>query len=385
MATGPTGLEVFTRPEVLPPLPSGTPLAGLIVVDGIIAALTIAPVALWTCDGDTWSTITLPEACATAESLWLVPAQGRIGICTADRAGTAALSTTPARSDATPRAWTTERIALPPGTRDIVSVASQLMATYPAPDGSALTIALIRPTDWMDRASVPIDAAPPVVTAIGDRLLFITPGDTDPLRTSARIYGLDGSLAAEGPIDAASPLTPQDLQIVVFGVMGVVVAAMLFALRTEGAPTIALPQGAVIAPPVRRLCASAIDLLPGIAAALVAFFAPSTDAAPTETLTTAIALGFFTTLILSAVPEAIFARTLGKWALGLRTVSLTGEKPTWAQALGRTLAKLVFPPLGLLILLHPTVPPPGSCGTIVVMNRPPDADPAPPTDRHPPQ
>ena len=379
ISTDPSGLEVFSRPQVLPPLPSGAPLAGLIVVDSTIVALTVSPAALWACEADQWLQVPLPPGAATAESMWLVLAQGKAGLCAAGARGSATLSTAaPSAADAE-WSWSTGRIALPPSTRDVISVSSHLLATHLSEDGDELHIALIRPDDWIDRASIPIGSAPPTIATLGDRILLVTAGEKDPLRTDATIVGLDGSISFQGPVEAASPLSPRDLQLVIFGVMGVVVAAMLFALRADGGTQITLPEDTVIAPPLRRLAATAIDLLPGIAIGIGLASTLDAGADPLEPISTAIAVAFLTTLILAAVPEAIFSRTLGKWALGLRTISVSGERPTWAQALGRTLSKLVFPPIGLLILMHPTVPPPGSCGTIVVMKRPAgDLPPAPP-------
>ena len=381
ISTDPSGIEVFSRPQVLPPLPTGAPLAGLIVVDTTIVALTVSPAALWACEADAWLQIPLPPGAAAAESMWLVLAQGKAGLCTLDARGSATLSTAvPSAADAA-WTWSTGRIALPPRTRDVIAVSSHLLATHLAEDGAELHIALIRPSDWIDRASVPIGSAPPTIATLGDRIVLVTPGEKDPLRTDATVIGLDGSISFQGPVEAASPLSPRDLQLVIFGVMGVVVAAMLFALRADGGTQITLPEGTVIAPPLRRLAATVIDLLPGIAVGIGLATTLQPGADPLEPISTAIAAAFLLTLILAAVPEAIFCRTLGKWALGLRTISVNGDRPTWAQALGRTLSKLVFPPIGLLILMHPTVPPPGSCGTIVVMKRPEgDIPPVPPNN-----
>lgn len=378
ISTDPSGIEVFSRPQVLPPLPTGAPLAGLIVVDTTIVALTVSPAALWACDADEWLQVPLPPGAVSAASTWLVLAQGKVGLCVVDARDNATLATAvPSAADAA-WTWSASRIALPPTTRDVIAVSSHLLATHVSEDGAELRVALIRPGDWIDRASIPIGSAPPTIATLGDRMVLVTPGEKDPLRTDAAIVGLDGSISFQGPIEAASPLSPRDLQLVIFGVMGVVVAAMLFALRADGGTQITLPEDAVIAPPLRRLAATAIDLLPGIAVGIGLATTLEAGADPLEPISTAIAVAFLTTLILAAVPEAIFSRTLGKWALGLRTISVNGERPSWAQALGRTLSKLVFPPIGLLILMHPTVPPPGSCGTIVVMNRPAGSSPPSP-------
>lgn len=361
------GVEVFTRPEALPPLPSMAPVTGMVVVDDAVVVLT--PSGLWVLRDAAWRRHELPAAVREADEVWAVRAQGRMGIVARGPGERAVLATAALAGAEEEPEWSVDSVAVPPRTRQVLSVASQLLAVSMTEGGDGLEISLIRPTDWIVRATVPAGDGAPSVAALGDRVLVVRGGDEDPLRTDVRVVGLDGATVFEGSLRSASPLSPQDLQLVVFGVMGVIVAAMLFALRSEASAQISLPEGWAIAPPMRRFAAVVIDQVPGAAVAVALSAVRAAGVTEAEAASTALAAGFFVTVLTSAVGEAVFSRTLGKWALGLRTITVQGERPSWAQALGRTLAKLVFPPISLLILFHPTIPPPGSCGTTVIVRR----------------
>lgn len=381
---GPNGLQVFSRARALPPLPTGAPLGSLAVVGTTVIALTVSPQGLWACDGPHWHHVTLPEGAREWSSVWVVDYLGRAGICAVDAAGRGTLWTADPISDAETWAWTRADIAVPANTRSIIRVSSHLVAATPSSDGATLTLSLLRPEDPIERARIDTTSAETIVAPLGDRMLIATPGKTEPLRLDVRIIGLDGKSAFEGPLKSASPLSSEDVQLVVLGVMGIVLAAMMFALRSDGHTVPRLPEGTVLAPPRRRLWATLIDLIPGIAAGWAVGSWQLTAGEHADPIITGIAAGFLASLLPAVIGEALTGRTIGKALLSLRTVGPDGRNPTWPQALGRNLSKFLYPPLGLLILMNPAATTPGSCGTLVVMDRPKSGDStttAPPADR----
>jgi len=368
---GPNGLQVFSPVRALPPLPTGAPISGIAVIGRDVAVLTLAPRELWICDGANWTSVPLPNEAGSWESVWIVDYLSRIGLCTVDGSGRGSLWTAdPPTSGAAP-AWARADIAIPPDTRDIIRVSSHLVALHPDRNTTSAVLSLLRPGDSIERARIETTSGEPTIAALGDRILIATPGSIDPLRADIRTIGLDGKDTFSGPLKSASPLSTEDVQLVVFGVMGIVLAAMVFALRSEGQGVVRLPEGTVLATPNRRFWATLIDLIPGIAVGWIVGSWQTTVTENADPIVTGIAAGFLIALIHAVIGEAMTGRTIGKAILGIRTVGPDGKNPSWPQALGRNLSKLLYPPLGLLILLNPAASTPGSCGTIVVMNRPP--------------
>jgi len=124
-------------------------------------------------------------------------------------------------------------------------------------------------------------------------------------------------------------------------------------MRTAKTPQV---QISGLASPYRRLVARLIDLAVG---AIVIFpltlmlFVPFTDlAGSSETDSTFMGLlsAFIFLLLLMAydtVMTALWGRTLGKMALGLRVVDVNGEKPGWGTSLLRAVLLYL---LGLAVL-----------------------------------
>jgi uncharacterized RDD family membrane protein YckC len=122
-----------------------------------------------------------------------------------------------------------------------------------------------------------------------------------------------------------------------------------------------------LAPLGRRLIAGVIDLFP-IVIGIAIFEGPISDEARENVL--AASVGLY--LLHTALGEIFAGRTLGKWLMGLRVVSLTGERPNKLSLLLRNILRvidvgLLFVPL-VVVLLSPLRQRTGdvAAGTLVV-------------------
>lgn len=120
---------------------------------------------------------------------------------------------------------------------------------------------------------------------------------------------------------------PWHLQVVMLAVSALVVAVLLFVLRSEGDTSLPLPPGLALAPVGRRFAAAAVDLaLPALVAALIHGESPMTilllpfsGRAPAEWLP----LGTLTAVLLITciAQEWATSRTLGKRLMGLGVIA----------------------------------------------------------------
>jgi uncharacterized RDD family membrane protein YckC len=126
------------------------------------------------------------------------------------------------------------------------------------------------------------------------------------------------------------------------------------------AESTAVPAPPPPAPLVPRLIAGLIDLLPVLACSAVLTVRRDVAVDPLQQLSsnatlTAICFATGIYVLHTTLSEVLGGRTLGKWALGLRAVTVTGERPTNGQMVLRNVLRIVdllwFPLV--LVLLSP--------------------------------
>ncbi len=232
---------------------------------------------------------------------------------------------------------------------------------------------------------MPRDSSPGVVSVLWAEAGAEMPSGTEDAKSHVKAkrlppkFGLfeffaSGRVLYDGPAKQDGPLSRREVSIIAALLGGVLMAVMVFVLKPEKpAPERllkSLPKGTLPAGMGRRLIASVIDLLAGVVIAKsllglewgrlteLLFVGSTREWAAMAGLTLAGAW------LLPSTGEWLFGRSLGKWAVDCRVVSLRARKPTAAaggeesarvelwQALVRNALKWV-PPLSLTVLLGP--------------------------------
>lgn len=185
-------------------------------------------------------------------------------------------------------------------------------------------------------------------------------------------------------------LSPRDFQLLTLVFAALMMAVLLFVLRTDRRTETLIPAGTSLATPGRRLIAAALD-------AGVAFLVAcgATGATPAKVLApasltnpgllfTVMGLTVFMGVAHAAAGEWLSGRSLGKALTGCRVIRLgAGEaspeeaRPFLWQALARNGVRWLFPPLGMLMVFDRTFRHPGDvlARTIVIVEEPPEDEP----------
>lgn len=172
-----------------------------------------------------------------------------------------------------------------------------------------------------------------------------------------------------GPVSRDGPLPQREVVTLVAALCSLFASVVVWVLvPVKWRQPISAPEGYSYAEPGRRAAATLIDMLPGfllVEAVLTAWSWVPADMLGVWPTIAALAVA----VVMSGVTEAACGRTLGKWAMGCRTLMPDGTRPTRRRLLARNLVKFVCLPLGLVHLL---VPPwkwtnPVSLGTVVAV------------------
>lgn len=205
-----------------------------------------------------------------------------------------------------------------------------------------------------------------------------------------------GRVLFDGPVRSPeSPISKRDLQGLLFLVIVVMIALLVFVLRAEPGAAMSLGPGVTVADPVRRMFAGVLDYIPAaVAAAMILKMEPTAllsigKIGAGESWLGPLGLAMLIGAAHSALGEWLIGRSLGKVVAGVRVVSrrhvtvAEGDaEPTWViepvrpwQALMRNLIRWVFP-IGLMMLMDAAKRHPGDLAarTLVVMDEPEDVD-----------
>jgi len=251
------------------------------------------------------------------------------------------------------------------------------------------------------------DTQPWRIAGQGDRVTLIardespppdgaTPDEQDAARVAEGIdivptvvvklasVGLDGRRVDEPETVVEEPTSwaqaPGQLLLMAVFLLSTVMLFVFWQRDREG-KQVQLPRGVRLVDPGRRFMAGAVDLLPCVVGAFLAFGVPLTElpsrwpglmgeVAPWDALLPGlIAIGLF--VIHTTVGELAAQKSVGKWLLGVRVSNLTGGVPRPWQVLVRNVLK-TFDLVALPLLLLPLIGPFGQrlgdlvAGTVVV-------------------
>jgi uncharacterized RDD family membrane protein YckC len=362
------------RLEVLAPLPGAGRLAGFVGTSGGPLALLVpertpgdrAPPRLVRLRRGTWEELAVPE--------WLA-GDGTFHLAAGGRDGTRPhLLAGPPMGPATPRpvAW---RLAIGDGSggwttmpapvagdrvRSLVRVGDQMVAVLRRPD-DAIGLRYVRAGGALELATLPRPPAPWAVLGLADGPRIVS-GTRPAGPTMQRVDRLTG---AAGPAVRVEP-PPIDvmerLRLPAMIAVAVVAFTAVLVFRPGRPTTLRLPPGRAPLPASARLCAFAVDLVPGGIMTMVLLGCRPTDLLGIPLLTVTfqqsvpyiVMAGF--TMLHSTVTECFGRPSLGKAILGARIVTVDGATPRAAQILPRNLVKTVLvlvPPLAVIMLLNP--------------------------------
>lgn len=355
-ATGTYYYEPAGRLELLASLPPDGEMRGLVAIDGTCYALR-AGAALERLGLGGWERVPGAPGLAAAggtDSARLVSLAGRPAIL---REGA------PARILEPDGSWRDEAQPLPAGKLlGLVPGARRAAALVAGSDGT-VALAYARPEGASLLATIAWPAQPWSVVGLGDGFVLLL-GTGEGGAARQRIDALDGSI---GGVEVLVPQPSDPTGWIHLPILGMVITAAILAavlLRNAG------PQGAILVPegrqalPVgRRLAALGIDLLPGIAVAMLCGAALRQIAIMplwTTDLRSAvpglIALG--AALAISTLSELAFGTSLGKRLVGGEVVVVlpSGARPRAWQVLARNIFKgiiLIAPIAGIFTIAVP--------------------------------
>lgn len=371
-----SGRELIEPASPLPPLPGRGLLLDMAYSAGAVTVLMHDDVhTLRVLEGAAWRLIELPAALSTLTPDALTLAQD------------ATRATLVERTPDGPRLWTqaddawTEDAALsaPPASR-VMSVMGRRLIVHEQdtePGGRSLVVrrASSDNADEVFRIELPDGGSAFAVAPLANTLVVVRPegdGTTDVLM---RVVDLTGAVLYDEPAMLRGPVSASDIQTLALAMAALGVLVVVFIVRpriVDREPT--LPEGWVLATPLRRMFGVVIDLLPGVIAVFVTW--PEYLQAPQDTFSStgvagpwALGLVVIQLVVLGTIGEALFGRTIGKALTGMRTVDYDGHAPSWWMAFSRNVVRALCPPLAVFSAINPMMPHPASFQTLVLVRR----------------
>lgn len=340
---------------------------------------------------DGWRTAAPPEGLAPIGRIWLTATDGTVAL--AQRRGTelrvwsidaaTLLQTTKPEQSTPQRGWNPWIAPVPTGDFDLFGIDGQLILVTGVQGDGKRRIMLLRPGRSQPIAELTQDPGTSLAitgTGTGGSAAIIVvgfpaEGQAGTTATTARprvwVWTLGGVPLYEGESIAVTPVSLEQVGLLGLLLISLFASILVFIARptTTWNPPINLPEGASLASPGRRLLAFVLDIVPGMFASSV-LFPTGMGTGPLEPLGGLAPLLFvvLVTITHSTITEAWVGRTLGKLTMGLRTIDAKGSKPSPAQALFRTLVKVLCPPLMLFTLANPFMPGPAGFGTVIIVD-----------------
>jgi len=192
----------------------------------------------------------------------------------------------------------------------------------------------------------------------------------DPLRPRPvmvwEVSGATGLVMHDGEAARRGPLSSQDLRALVVLLLGSTAAVLLFVVRVGDDPgVVALPDGAEIASPSRRISAALIDV--GVALGAVWAVTGATPGAVLDVLRiTPEGLGVVGVIdlvmagfVVSTLMEGVFGRTVGKVVAGCEVLAVVDRRAVDRRGVGlgraaiRNAVRWGLPPAALLGVFEP--------------------------------
>lgn len=172
-----------------------------------------------------------------------------------------------------------------------------------------------------------------------------------------------------GPLESRGPVSRNEASTLLLALGSLFASVILFIARPASSrKPVPIPSSFRYAGAGQRAAATAIDLIPAVIVAEVVTWWLSWIG-PELLGPWPGVFGLVCSAVVSAVSEWRWGRSLGKAALGCRVVRAGGDRPGFARAAARNLAKYACPPLGLLVpaVAQSREALPGAFGTAVVV------------------
>ena len=309
--------------------------------------------------GFQWAPLELPEALHSLEEQYLLP-----------NAGLAEASILAAADDGTAElhrlqdgVWTSSALEMPFAMiKRVVRIGDHLALA--ATDGSdGLKIFVERGQSLLPVTRIETPEGAWGLAAAGESILLLSVLD-DGESTVRSIDPMQG-VVGEPLAWVRPPLDVSDwLHLPIIGMMVVAALLAIVLFRPSEAPDMPLRAGVVPLPLSRRLCALAIDFVPGVLLVLV-LFGPQLSRVSTIPLWStelafagpgAVVIGV--TLLHEAVSELIWRRSLGKAIMGGEVLAANGTRASAVAVLLRILFKAVVvyaPILAVFVILSPAL------------------------------
>lgn len=260
--------------------------------------------------------------------------------------------------------WSLTDLSLEAGhIRSLTRAGSQLAAVIASARDERCQLAYVRPKLLLPLAAFDRPALPWTALGLRDGLRIVACGGLDSA-TIQPVDGLTGHLGerrslGKKPADIAAMLRmPLLLAITVF------VLVMVIRFRPAGRPPVSLPAGHMPLPPLPRLGALVLDMVPGGVVAMLVFSCRPADLFGLPLMTTTFEdsvpyiLMASITLGHSTFGELLWQRSLGKAMVGANIVAADGCPPGMGRILLRNLTKyliVLIPPLAVLALMDPNL------------------------------
>lgn len=357
VSPAPREIGGFAPPAPLPPLTvSGTPVEIAATNDAIavIVERTPAEQDLWRFDAGQWTRTQWPSGVDPARPVHLTSIGGTLALWQNQRDNRAATLWRSGTSDS----W--RPTTLPPiaeGSR-LTESRGQLIAVTREPDGSAIC-RLVLSASIAEIAHLPRAEGEQWIVPIS-RGLAVVQSDGRPLpRLSCRIISPVGVTLYDGPAITSSAVSGQALAMLAVLLASLFASALVFVFRPEDAAreSVVLPPHTALAGPGLRLIAGAIDAAIGIAAgwALAATFGFDLETQGDSSINfgwEGLLVSLAVMVMLGALGESIWGRSIGKALAGCRVISTGGGRISWRQAFGRNIVRFLCPPLGLAWIMQ---------------------------------
>ena len=275
-------------------------------------------------------------------------------------------------SEGTP-GWRSDELGPMPADARLMGVHGQVLALSPQSDGrTGLLIA--RAERWFEVARIAGATDRRWVVPVGNTIVLVSSSSEEPTRYACRVFSPTGEVIYDGPAKTVGPVGQRELEVLGLLLVSLLLTIAVFVFRPAGADRVSvlLPAHHALADPWKRILATSIDAAIAVVLSSWIWGTPLRAIVDLALAVTGdhgvwpiVTAGGILT-VMSAVGEALTGRTIGKWALGCRTIGSDGRHPSWGQALARNAVKTLCPPLAAVSLNVPGQQSPASFGTFVI-------------------
>lgn len=382
--------EPASRLNALPSLPSWGEIRGIVALADGAVALVVDPIQgrceLLRLATTSWDPIELPDNFSSVGAWGVAPIEDSFALIgNESTGGLQRVWRFQSHTDDDSSSWS-EPQPIEVGVRDSVvsGASSSLVVLQRQSDGGLIpsvhtsTQHHLAPLEGVGRGYVAMN--------VNDQLVLLwqtvdqpAPGSSKEgaTRLRARVLTVSGEVLYDEYARPMALLTDNDLQKLTLLFGAVLVMILLFVLRPDPVALGALriPEGHVVASPMRRIIAALVDLLPIVAIVAWYFGVPlgvslGLDLENSSQGLWPVMISASGACAMQTTTEWLFGFTPGKLLVGCRTRHADGGRISARQALVRNLVKYACPPLAALMLLDPTKRHPGDylAGSVVVMS-----------------